>query len=282
MRIQFRCWSWVLVVLAAPPVARGETAQQAFTKGEAQVAQGQFADALESFANAARADRTNPEYLQHYALLRRVVDLRARLTTEDNPQRWQYMAKGLRAFYAGEGLLAELLKLDQELHRRSGTAESAALLGETQLEMGQNAEAVQTLSLEPDKASETTRALLGVAQARTGNGEAARQTAAKLVLPPGADVQMSYAAARLQAAAGDRAQALALLTSCFEATAPSQTEGFKKHAAQCAEFAALRGTPQFAAVLETKSKVAESKCSGGSSCAGCPMAGKCPKSQAQP
>ena len=49
-------------------------------------------------------------------------------------------------------------------------------------------------------------------------------------------------------------------------------DAFRKHAVESPEFAAIAPSNEFRAVLQTESKRAESKCSGGSSCAGCPMA----------
>jgi hypothetical protein len=153
------------------------------------------------------------------------------------------------------------------------------MLAETQLALDQNAAAVKTLSLEPREATEMTQALLGIALARSGKAESAKQIAEKLLLPADAGPIVTYAAARLHAATGNPAKAVGLLTACFEAVAPSQLEGFKSHAKQCPEFAVIASNSDFARALETKSKVPESKCSGGSSCAGCPMSGKCPRSQ---
>jgi tetratricopeptide (TPR) repeat protein len=260
-------------------LARAETAVESFAKGETLLAKGQFPAALQSYAAAARADRSNQEYMQHYAMVRRIVDLRSSLDTEKNPQRWEYMAKGLRAFYASERIYSELLKLDQEIHSRLNSADSAAMFAETQLALDQNAAAAKTLSLEPSKATEMTQTLLGIALVRSGKTDAARQIAERLSLPGDTGPSVTYAAARLHAATGDSAKAIGLLRACFEAIAPSQLEGFKSHAKQCPEFAAIASNPEFARALETKSKVPESKCSGGSSCAGCPMSGKCPKSQ---
>ena len=269
-------------VLLVPAITRGESAPEAFSKGETLLAKGDFPAALASFASAARADRSNPEYMQHYAIVRRIVDLRTRLDSEKNPQQWEYMAKGLRAFYASELIYPELLKLDQEIHGRLNTAESAAMLAETQLALDENASAAKTLSaLDRSKATEMTQALLGIALVRSERTDEAKRIAENFRLPGNLGPSITYAAARLHAATGDTATAVDLLKTCFEGTLPSQLEGFKAHARACPEFAALAPSPEFARVLETKSKMPESKCSGGSSCAGCPMSGKCPKSQAK-
>jgi hypothetical protein len=267
-------------ILAISTIAYAETAAESFAKGEKSLAKGDFGTALQFYTVAARADRSNPEYTQHYAMLRRIVDLRSRLDTETRPQQWEYMARALRAFYVNERIYSELVKLDQAIHKRLDSAESAAMLAETQLAMDQNANAVETLSaLEPSKATVMTQLLLGIAMVRTGKADEARQLAEKVDLPKDSGPSVIYTAARLRAATGDSARARELLNACFEAVLPSQLDGFKSHAKTCPEFAVIVSTPEFTGVMKTESKVPESKCSGGKSCAGCPMSGKCPKSQ---
>jgi hypothetical protein len=267
-------------VLSDPPVGRAETAAESFARGETLLAKGDCAAALQSYAAAARADRNNPEYVQHYAMLRRIVDLRTRLETEQNPQLWEQMARAVRAFYASERVYAELLMLDRRMHSRLGSGESATMLAETQLAMGEHADAAQTLSaLPPAKATAMTQALLGIALVRSGKTDEAKQIAEKLTLPADARPGLTYAAARLYAGIGNSARSLELLGACFETTLPSMLDGFKAHAKDCSEFAAMASSPEFTQALKTKSKLSESKCSGGSSCAGCPMSGKCPRSQ---
>lgn len=267
-------------VLIFSAVARAETTAESFNQGEKLLAKGEFDAALRSFATAARADKGNQEYVQRYAIVKRIVELRGRLDVEKKLQQWEYMARALRAFYVNERIYPELLKLDQAIHKRLNSAESAAMLAETQLAMDQNTDAAQTLSaLESDKATEMTQLLLGIAQARNGKTDEAKRIAEQVRLPKDAGSSVTYTAARLHAAVGDSAKAMTLLKACFEGTLPSQSDGFKSHAKTCAEFAAITSTPEFAAVMKTESKVPESKCSGGSSCAGCPMRGKCPKSQ---
>lgn len=267
------------VLLAFSP-ARAETPNESFAQGEKLLAKGDFSAAMQSYAAAARADRENQEYVQHYAMLRRVVDFRSRLEAEQAPERWEYLARALRAFYVSERIYPELLKVDVTLHGRLKSADSATMLAETQLAVGQNAEAAKMLSdLAPAKTTPMTQALLGIALARSSKADEAKQIAGKFSLPADAGPSLTYAAARLYASVGDSAKAAELLKTCFEATLPSMLEGYKTHARSCTEFAAIASRPEFARVLETQSKVPESKCSGGRSCAGCPMAGKCPKSQ---
>ena len=272
----------VVTLLFCSTLGRAETAAELFTKGETHLVKGAFTEALQAYAAAARNDQSNSEYMQHYAIVRRIIDLRNRLESEKDPQRWEYMARALRAFYTSEQIYPELLKLDQEIHSRLNSAESAAMLGETLLSMDRNAEAAKALAgVESGKTTPMTEALLGIALARTGRTDQAKQIAKQLSLPNEAGPNLNYAAARLYAGTGDSAKAIELLKGCFESTLPSQLDGFKMHAKTCQEFAAMTSTPDFVGVMKTESKVPESKCSGGKSCAGCPMSGKCPKSQAK-
>jgi tetratricopeptide (TPR) repeat protein len=268
--------------LLAPRWSCAESAEQWFAKGEALLANGEFSAALRAFASAARADHNNKEYVQHYTMLRTIVDLRSRLETTENPQQWEQIARSLHAFYVNEKLYSELLAVDKQMHAKLNTAESAAMLAETQLAMDLNKEAAGTLSgLAPHKASASCLALLGIALVRTGKTAEAGELAGKLSLPDNATPGTKYVAARLYAAVGDSANALRLLGRCFESVLPSQLDGFKSHAKQCPEFAAMISTPEFGRVMETKSKMPESQCSGGGNCANCPMRGKCPASRGQ-
>jgi len=268
------------VVLICPAMARGETAERAFARGDTLLAKGGFQEALHAYAAAVRAERTNQQYVQQFMLVRQVVALRGTLEQEKDLQRWHTIAQALRSFYVSQGVYSEALSVDEKTHARLNTASSAAQLAETQLAMGRDADALQVLAaLDPDSATPATQALLGIALARQGRVDEARKTAERVALPENVGPGTQYILARMQAAIGNHRQALGLLTRCFEAVAPSRLDGFKTHATQCPEFAGMASTDGFASVLKTQSKVAESKCSGGSSCAGCPMRAKCPKSQ---
>ncbi len=269
-----------LVVFLSPVIVFAETAAESFARGESLLAKGDFAAAMNSFAAAAQADQSNQEYRQHFALVRRIINLRSRLADEKNMQRWEYIAKALRAFYASELIYPEMLKLDQQMHQRLATADTAAALAETQLSMNLEKEAIATLTgLEANKSTPFTQALLGIAMLRSGKTEEAKEIAAKVKIADDANPQLQYVAARLCAGTGDTTQALRLLKKSFENTAPSLLDGFKAHARSCSEFSAIASGSEFAAVMGTNSLVPESRCSGGRSCAGCPMRGTCPKSQ---
>jgi hypothetical protein len=270
----------VASVLLAAGSMRAATADQAFANGETLLAKADFQGAMQAFAAAARADRANQEYLQHYAMVQQVIAMRSSLAAEKSPERWEYTARGLHSFYISQGLYQEALALDEQMHARLNTTISATLLAETQLAMNLNAEAATTLSgLEPSKQTAATRALAGLALARQGKLADARQVAGGLQLASEASPGELYSTARLHAAVGNQQEALQLLTRCFESLTPSSLDALKDHARQTPDFASLASTEAFTRVLKTESKVPESKCSGGSGCAGCPMRGSCPSSQ---
>lgn len=258
----------------------GETAEEAFAKGQALLSKGDFPGALTAYSEAVQANRENQQYLQQYALVRRILQMRTQLEQEQDPTRWQFIAQALHSFYVSQKLYNETLELDRKIHARQNDAVSATMLAETLLSMDQNAEAAKVLgSLGTDKSSAASQTLLGVALARQGKVDAAREIAKQVVLPADATPGVTYTVARLQALTGDKPGAVGNLTRCLEAMPPSRQVGFKEHARLCPDFGSLQASPEFVQALATESKVPESKCSGGRSCAGCPMRGQCPSSQ---
>ena len=268
------------LALLCSVTAHAETAKQAFVRGNTLLAQGSFQEALQAYSTAVRAQRTNQQYGQQFMLVRRVIALRESLDRERDPQRWLRTAQPLRSFYISQGIYSEALSVDEKIHARLNTASSAGQLAETQLAMGRDAEASRVLSaLAPEKATTVTQALLAIALARQGQVGEARKIGEGIARSGSSDPGTLYVLARMQAIVGNHSAALGLLTRCFEAVPPSRLDGLKRHAKQNLELAALASGDGFATALRTESKIAESKCSGGSSCAGCPMRGKCAKSQ---
>jgi len=276
MRWRVIVWLAVTVCIAPSWVGAAEKAEDAFRAGEARLASGDLPGALQQFAAAVRADQTNQDYRQHYAMLRQVLMMRDSLPKEKNLAQWEYMARALHTFYISNGLYGDALAIDREMHAKLNTASSALLLAETQLAMNKPAEAADVLGKLPaDKHDSTTRAIHSLALARQGKLAEAKQAAQSVQLTSNAGPGAIYAAARCYAAVGNADQACQMLVRCFESSPPSRLEGFKSHARTSPEFAALASHAEFASALKTESKIPESKCSGGSSCAGCPMRGKC-------
>lgn len=271
----------IAVLFCAAPVQAAKP-EQAFASGKALLAKADFQGAMQAFATAARADLDNQEYLQHYAMVRQIIALRQGLDAERAPERWEYMARGLHAFYVSQGLYDEALVLGQKVHAKLDSTYSALTLAETQLVLNRGGEAAQTLSkLDSTKHTTATRALLGLSLARAGKTSEARKIGNAISLAEDAGPGTVYAVARLKAAVGSTDETLDLLTRCLASVAPSGQEGFRNHAKHSPEFAAMASTAQFAKVLQTKSTIPESKCSGGSRCAGCPMRGQCSDSQSR-
>jgi tetratricopeptide (TPR) repeat protein len=168
------------------------------------------------------------------------------------------------------------LPLDQGLWDRAPTADNAIQLGETLLTLDRAGEAVQILgSLDRQRSTPASQALLAVALARQGKLNEARAIAASTRVTEPSDPVTLYLTARMHAVVGQSDQALSALGRCFQAVPPSRLEALKSLARECPELAALASLSAFETVLRTPSRVAESKCSGGSSCSSCPMRGGC-------
>jgi hypothetical protein len=231
--------------------------------------------ALKAFATAVQEDRSNAEYAQQYMLARRVLMLEDALTKPSDESQRLAICQSLRVFYVSHGVHRRALALDQEIFDSLRTANAAIQLAETHLALEQPAAAVRVLGeLGDDQANQATQALLAVALARSGQVEEARGIAASSK-DTDAGPGTLYILARMQAAVGQEQLALATLTQCFESVPPSRLASLKSHAESCVDFASLAGTDGFAEALKTDSKVAESSCSGGSSCGSCPMRGSC-------
>lgn len=278
-RYSVRLWL-SLALLATAGSARAETAAEAYTRGNTLLRQGEFQQAIGAFAQAARAERNNREYLSRYMMVRQIMQLQEGLETETNPARWEYFARALEHFYRTERMHDEALALSRRKFDRLKDARSAAALAETQLAMSKPADALATLeSLGNEQATPATKSLQAIALAHLDRMEEARQVAQTVELPEQAGPGVLYSAARMYAATSSSDRAVETLRRCFERVPAGQLEAFKDHARNCADFADLAPTAQFTSVLKTASKVPESKCSGGTTCAGCPMRGKCPSSQ---
>ncbi len=260
--------------------AYAEPASQAADQAKALLAKGDLEGAMQAFRTAAQADPDNAEYAQQFAFVRQALAIRTRLESEQDAERYEYLGRALHSFYVRNGLYAPALELAVKMHERLHSETSALVLAETAFALDRNDLVVKTLSgLDASHASPSTQALLGVALTRLGKADQARKIAKAVSLPADSGAPAVYAVARLQAATGDTKAALVSLAKVFESLPPSAQEGYKQHAQQSAEFAAIAKTADFAKALATESKVPESKCSGGSNCANCPNRGKCAHGQ---
>jgi tetratricopeptide (TPR) repeat protein len=267
------------VILAGTMAARADSSDDAaklFANGKALLAKADFKAALEAYAAAAKADSKNDEYRQQLALLKRVMTIREKLGEQKDADKWESTARSLRGFYYDNDIYSEALALDRQVHERLKTGESAAMLAETFLELDRNKDAAETLAAVDDgKLTPDGRVLLGIAWARAGEADKAKQIAAKCTPPDDAGPSVLFDLARLQSLTGNQTKAAELLTKCFESTPPSRLEAFKAYAKECKDLRGLTATEKFAEVLKTASKVPESKCSSGKDCGKCPMKGGC-------
>jgi thioredoxin-like negative regulator of GroEL len=261
-----------VLLAGAPPIP----ADEALTPIQQQLRAGDFDGALKLYDDALRVAPKNQELRQRQAILRQVITLRGQLEGEQDAARWEQAAGALRAFYWDEGLLQESLALDTRWYQRDPSAETASRLAETQLELGLNAEARATLAERATEQAPTELRLLhGIAAARQDGAEAARPLLGALSISKDAPPELRFLLARLQALGGKPEAARASLAQALATTAPSQQDRLRDRAKTCSDFAALAGSEAFAQVLETKSRIAESSCSTGKSCGGCPRATAC-------
>ncbi len=271
-------WVGCLVSAALPALAgTREDASASFETGNALLAKADFDGALAAFKTAAMTGSGNQEYAQQYAVLRQVVQLRKACPRVRDANTWLKIAGALRAFYYDHGLYTEALPLDEERHRRLPSAESAVLLGETQLALRMHAVALETLkSLEKEHQSPRSTVLCGLALARMGQLDAAKKLAGQA---KGATKETTpayfYDLGCVKALVGDSKGAYRALTQSFERTPPSRLAALKARVKACKDLNGLAKTAEFARVLETPSKVKESQCSMGTSCGKCPMRAQC-------
>jgi tetratricopeptide (TPR) repeat protein len=263
---------WMLVVQSAT----AQQAEQAYAAGNERLAEGDLRAALQSYARAVQADRSNQQYTQQFLLVRQVLLLHQSMDTETDVQRWKQSAQALRTFYVSRGLYQQALPVDEAVFARDKSTNAAVQLAETRLALNDHAAAAELLSgFEPAHDTPGVRALLAIALARQGKQEEARQVAGRVTVSTDAGPGTLYVVARMHSAIGETQPSMEWLRRCFEAIPPSRLDDLKLHARTCPDFAAVSATPAFAAVLQTASKVAESACSGGSSCSSCPMRTQC-------
>ena len=267
-----------VVLSMSVAIASADTAADSFKKGNELLKQGEFKPALKAFAVAAKADRENKQYMSRFAQTRQVLVLNSRMAKEQDPARWMKIATVLHAFYLKNDIFPAALALDTQVHEKEKSATSGLMLAETQLAMKKNAEAAKTLgdlSPEARKSDWAIDALYAIAMARDGKADDAKKTAGSIAIPKEIKSGRAFLAAGIKAIEGDNDATIAMLSKAFETTPPSRLAALKAEAKVCPELASLASTEAFTTALKTESKVPESSCSGGSSCATCPSRGKC-------
>jgi tetratricopeptide (TPR) repeat protein len=255
----------------------GDTAAKAYAQGTDLLKKADFDGALKAYAIAARDSADNTEYRDQYMLLRRVTKMREAITKEENPKKWMQLAAALRSFYYSNELYEEVLKLARQMNEKEKTIDTAVVLADAYLALGQNPEAEKALGTLDRKAlTPQAQALYGIALARQKKADEAKTVLGEIAVPEKASPRLLLDLARLKVACGDVQGGISSLTTAFESTPPSALPSIKAYAAKSVEFEALAKSDQFNKALNTDSKVKESSCSGGSDCGSCPSRGKCP------
>lgn len=269
-----------LACLVSLPLLAGEDvsakAPELFEQGNVLLVKGDMQAALDAYKAAAKADPQNAEYAAQAKLVNRVIQLRTMVETKDVSAAWHKWALSLHSFYLRNKIYTEALSLNKFVHAKVDTGDSAAMLAETLLEMNLNADALKLLKeLQPEKVNLQTNIYLSIALARLGKIDHARKVASELKVAEDAGPGLLYDVARIHALLGERNETCQTLTLCFERTPPTQLAAVKGFVKECVDFKVLASQPGFAAAMKTQSKIQESGCSGGSSCATCPNRAGC-------
>ena len=264
-----------LCLLAAPALAAD--GPKLFAEGEKLLDRADFAGALKAFAAAAKAEPDNQAYKSRAMIVKRVIRARAYVEKNEADAKWEKVAVSLHAFYLREGLLTEALAIDKKIHEKRPSALSASLLAETLLETGKNEEAAKLLAgLAKEHKDLKNRVYEGIALARLKKTDAAKKVLAKIVVTKETRPGILFDLARLHARLDHFGKALDALRQCLERLPEKSQPALRERAKACADFAKLKKEVAFSAVLaNTKSKVKESDCSGGSDCGSCPSRGGC-------
>jgi hypothetical protein len=252
------------------------TGSELFAQGQALLKKGDFDGALKAFIGAAKANPENQEYGMQAMMVRRVQNLRNFVNHSEVTPQWEKAVISLHAFYLTNGIYEEAVALNRTAHKKMNNALSASLLAEALLAAGKHDKALTLLEgLDAEKMDDQNRIYLGIALARSGRLEEAKKQREQVPVGVNTHMGQMFDLARLDTLIGNPDGACTLLTACFERTLPSQLADVKSFANRCPDFAPLKGTPAFAAAMETKSKMTESSCSGGSSCGSCPHSSSC-------
>jgi len=260
----------VLMVTSSVLAGTETDAAKSFEEGNALLAKGDFDGALKAYEIAAKADSKNEEYTRQYAIIRRVVDIRTNLDTEKDVKAWGSMANSLCSFYQHNSLYTEALTLARQIHTKLNNSDSAETLGGLLLTMKRNSEASEFFSsLNEETHSPSTQVLMGIALARQGNIDQAKECLKKCELSDKSDRGLYYNHACLDALVGDTDTAVKNLVRSFELTPPSSLEQVKTDAQKDPDLASVVKTQEFASALKTQSTVKDAGCGGCKDKKGC-------------
>ena len=258
-----------LALLAGPALAADETQpapSSAAAKAEMLLEQGKFEEARDAYLALAKADPENKELVKRALVLKRVVDLREMVTTEEVSPTWERATIALHGFYVRNGLHDVALEAGKAAHAKAKSDISASFVADALLEKGANEEAAAWVEgLRMSQQSPQNLMYQSIALARLGRMDEVREIQ-KLYGPGDSkDPGLLFDAARVQTLLGENDKALATLKTAFENTPAKSLPMLKELAAKNADLTTLSRMPAFAEVMKTEAKATDcgSGCGGG-------------------
>ena len=260
----------VLALVAGPALAADETQPEpssAVAKAEMLLEQGKFEEARDAYLALAKADPENKELVTRALVLRRVVDLRKMVTTEEVSPTWERASIALHGFYVRKGLIDVALEAGKAAHAKAKSDVTASFVADALLEKGANQEAVDFVEgLRMSQQTPQNLMYQSIALARLGRMDEVREIQ-KLYLPAETkDPGLLYDAARVQALMGENEKALTTLKTAFENTPATALPTLKEMAQKNADLRPLSRMAAYAEVMKTESQAA-------GDCGGCGSGG---------
>ena len=259
----------VLGLLAVPAFAADETQPEptsAAAKAEMLLKQGKFEEARDAYVELAKADPENEALVKRALVLKRVVDLRTMVATEEVSPTWERATIALHSFYVRNGLADVALEAGKAAHAKAGSDVSASFVADALLEKGANEEAaafVEGLRM----AQQTQQNLMyqSIALARLGRMDEVREIQKLYGQSDTSDPGLLFDTARMQSLLGESDKALATLKSAFENTPARALPMLKELAKSNSDLSSLSRMPAFAEVMQTASNAGDcgSGCGGG-------------------
>ena len=262
----------VLALVAGPALAADETQPEpssAVAKAEMLLSQGKFEEARDAYLALAKADPENKELVTRALVLRRVVDLRKMVTTEEVSPTWERATIALHGFYVRNGLHDVALEAGKAAHAKANSDVSASFVADALLEKGANEEAAAWIDgLKMSQQTPQNLMYQSIALARLGRMDEVREI--QRLYGPGdsKDPGMLFDAARVQSLLGEKDKAIETLKTAFENTPAKSLPMLKELVAKNGDLSALGAMPAFVEVMKTESK-ASADCGSGCGGGGC-------------
>ena len=249
-----------------------------------------FNSALKLYAGAARQNSDNPYFKDQYSILRRVIKMKSALDKaadkNDKPnekvlERLSSYYQAVRAYYYSKGFYSESMKLDEMAMKLVPGQQQTLNYLESVVVVNPDDASDTVSSICADSADEASEYELFNLLMKSRNAGSSDLTSEidKITVDPEANPAGFVYLACIYKNAGDETKAYEMVQKALEHTVPSEINGTRILASSMKEFKDDVNSDKFAAVLKTESKVAQSGCTGGSSCGSCSLKGKCPSTK---